>query len=80
MNPVKLSDRWSVLPMYAGGYRGTKGVDDGVGAGTLFQQQMDHTLSVTGIRKIAKPYCSWGVASNATASAWVTRKAKAGSG
>lgn len=48
----KLSDDWSVLPMYTGGYRGTKGVDDGVGAGTLFQQQMDHTLSVTGIRKL----------------------------
>ncbi len=49
---VKLDDRWSLLPMYNVGYRGTKGVDDGVGAGTLFQQQMDHTLSVTGIRKL----------------------------
>lgn len=49
---VKLSDRWSLLPMYAGSYRGTKGVDDGVAAGTLFQQQMDHTVSMTGIRKI----------------------------
>lgn len=56
---VKLSDRWSVLPMYSGGYRGTKGVDDGVGAGTLFQQQMDHTLSVTGLRKI--PDTTWRV-------------------
>ncbi len=49
---LKTSDLWSVLPMYAGSYRGTKGVDDGVGAGTLFQQQMDHTVSVTGIRKL----------------------------
>ena len=49
---AKLSDRWSLLPMYAGSYRGTKGVDEGVGAGTLFQQQMDHTISVTGIRKL----------------------------
>ena len=49
---VKLSDRWSLLPMYNGSYRGTKGVDDGVAAGTLFQQQMDHTVSMTGIRKL----------------------------
>lgn len=49
---AKLNDRWSVLPMYSVSYRGTKGVDDGVAAGTLFQQQMDHTVSVTGIRKL----------------------------
>jgi hypothetical protein len=49
---AKINENWSVLPMYSGAYRGTKGVDDGVGAGTLFQQQMDHTLSVTGIRKL----------------------------
>ena len=49
---AKLSERWSLLPMYSGSYRGTKGVDDGVAAGTLFQQQMDHGLSVTGIRKL----------------------------
>lgn len=49
---AKLGERWSVMPMYAGSYRGTKGVDAGVGSGTLFQQQMDHTASVTGIRKI----------------------------
>lgn len=48
----KLNERWSVLPMYNVSYRGTKGVDDGVAAGTLFQQQMDHALTVTGIRKI----------------------------
>ncbi|MDX6769871.1 MAG: hypothetical protein SF051_10085 [Elusimicrobiota bacterium] len=47
---IKLSPRWSMMPMYLGNYRGTKGVDDGVGAGTLFQQEMDHRLSVTGIR------------------------------
>lgn len=50
---VKLDGRWSLLPMYAVAYRGTKGVDDGVAAGTLFQQQMDHTVSVTGIRKLS---------------------------
>ncbi|MBI2387013.1 MAG: hypothetical protein HYV14_13555 [Elusimicrobia bacterium] len=49
---VKLSERWSLLPMYNGSYRGTKGVDDGVASGTLFQQQMDHTVSMTGIRKL----------------------------
>ncbi len=49
---VKLSPRWSVLPMYSIDYRGTKGMDDGVGAGTLFQQTMDHSLSATGIRKL----------------------------
>lgn len=49
---AKLSERWSVMPMYAGSYRGTKGVDAGVGAGTLFQQQMDHGVSVTGIRSL----------------------------
>lgn len=48
----KINERWSVLPMYSVSYRGTKGVDDGVGAGTLFQQQMDHATSVTGIRKL----------------------------
>lgn len=49
---AKFSERWSVLPMLSSSYRGTKGVDDGVAAGTLFQQQMDHTASVTGIRKL----------------------------
>jgi len=49
---AKLSERWSLLPMYSVAYRGTKGVDDGVAAGTLFQQQMDHAVSVTGIRKL----------------------------
>jgi len=48
----KFSDRWTLMPVYSGSYRGTKGVDDGVAAGTLFQQQMDHALSVTGIRKL----------------------------
>jgi len=49
---AKLNERWSLLPMYSASYRGTKGIDDGVGAGTLFQQQMDHAVSVTGIRKL----------------------------
>ena len=49
---AKLNERWSLLPVYNVSYRGTKGVEDGVAAGTLFQQQMDHTVSLTGIRKI----------------------------
>ncbi len=48
----KISDRWSLMPVYSVVYRGTKGMDDGVGAGTIFQQQMDHTVSLTGIRKL----------------------------
>lgn len=49
---AKLSEKWTVLPLYSGQYRGTKGVDDGVGSGTLFQQSMDHAASVTGIRSL----------------------------
>ncbi|UPT75042.1 MAG: hypothetical protein M0D55_04835 [Elusimicrobiota bacterium] len=49
---VKTKGSWSYLPMYSGAYRGTKGIDDGVGSGTLFQQQMDHAFSFTGIRKL----------------------------
>lgn len=49
---MRFSPRWSLMPMYAGSYRGTKGIDDGVGASSLFQQSMDHRLSVTGIRSL----------------------------
>ena len=48
---VKFNDRWTLLPMINSSYQGTKGMDDGVGAGTLFQQQMNHAVSVTGIRQ-----------------------------
>ncbi|MBI3552270.1 MAG: hypothetical protein HY077_07110 [Elusimicrobia bacterium] len=46
---VKLDERWSLVPMYAGGYQGTKGVNDQVAAGTLFQQAADQRVSLTGI-------------------------------
>jgi hypothetical protein len=46
---VKTGDRWSFLPTYAGNYNGTKGVADSVAAGSLFQQEMDHRASLTGI-------------------------------
>lgn len=49
---MRLSPRWSLMPMYSGSYRGTKGIDDGVGASSLFQQSMDHRLSVTGFRSL----------------------------
>ena len=49
---AKLSSNWSLVPLYSGYYRGTKSIDDGVGAGTLFQQRMGHALSLTGIRKL----------------------------
>lgn len=46
---IEFNDRWTLIPMYTGDFRGTKGIGDGVGAGTLFQQQMNHRLSATGI-------------------------------
>jgi len=49
---IKLNDDWKVLPMYTGAYVGTKGVDETVGAGTLFRQSMDHAVSATGIRRL----------------------------
>ena len=54
---LKFNEKWSLLPTYSGSYQGTKGVDDGVGAGTLFQQQMDHRLSMTGLRRLQET--SW---------------------
>jgi len=50
---VKANDRWSLLPTYAANYQGTKGVSDAVPAGSLFQQEMDHRASVTGIYSLA---------------------------
>ncbi len=46
---VKADGRWSLLPTFAANYQGTKGVSDAVPAGSLFQQEMDHRASVTGI-------------------------------
>ncbi len=45
---VKLDNGWTLLPIYNGIYRGTKGVNDSVGAGTLFQQMMSHRVSISG--------------------------------
>ncbi|HAM36977.1 MAG TPA: hypothetical protein DEB40_07085 [Elusimicrobia bacterium] len=42
---LRRDSEWSFLPLYVGEYQGIKGVDDGVGAGTLYQQKMDHKAS-----------------------------------
>ncbi|MEK7745339.1 MAG: hypothetical protein AAB576_01595 [Elusimicrobiota bacterium] len=49
---VKLDNGWTLLPIYNGIYRGTKGVNDSVGAGTLFQQMMSHRVSISGLRQV----------------------------
>jgi hypothetical protein len=46
---MKLDERWSLVPMFLGSYQGTKGVNDQVAAGTLFQQAADERASLTGI-------------------------------
>ncbi|MBI4422290.1 MAG: hypothetical protein HY554_01100 [Elusimicrobia bacterium] len=46
---VKFSERWTLLPVYSVNFQGTKPVTDPVGSGTLFQQSMDHRLSVAGL-------------------------------
>ena len=47
---LQFNDRWSLVPLYNGSYRGTKQVTDLVGGGTLFQDSQDHTFSLKGIR------------------------------
>ncbi|MBI5243126.1 MAG: hypothetical protein HY922_05490 [Elusimicrobia bacterium] len=42
---VRLDERWAVLPSVSGSYQGTKQVIDLVGAGTLFQEQMDYRVA-----------------------------------
>ncbi len=49
---LEFNERWSLIPVYGGNYQGTKGVADGVRAGSLFQQQMDHRVSFTGIYSV----------------------------
>jgi hypothetical protein len=54
---IRQNEQWSYLPIYAGNYQGTKGVNDGVAAGTLFQQEMDHRVSFTAIDSL--PGTTW---------------------
>ena len=56
---LRQNEQWSYVPIYAGNYQGTKGVNDGVAAGTLFQQEMDHRVSLTAIDGL--PGTSWKV-------------------
>jgi hypothetical protein len=49
---LKFNDSWSLIPTISSNYQGTKGVGDGVGSGTLYQQQMDHRLGVSALRSI----------------------------
>lgn len=49
---LRFDDRWALLPSVRSSYQGTKSVVDLVGAGTLFQEQMDHRL---GARAVYQP-------------------------
>jgi hypothetical protein len=46
---MRKSDQWSFVPIYSGTYQGTKGVNEGSAAGTIFQQKMDHWVSFSAI-------------------------------
>jgi len=50
---LKFNDRWSLVPLYSGNYRGTKQAQDLIGGGTLFQDSQSHVFSVKGIRSFA---------------------------
>jgi hypothetical protein len=39
---LRTQGSWAFIPTVSSNYQGTKGVGEGVGSGTLFQQQMDH--------------------------------------
>lgn len=39
---LRTAGSWTYIPTLSSAYQGTKGVGEGVGSGTLFQQQMDH--------------------------------------
>ena len=47
---MKFNDEWSLVPLYAGNYQGTRQVQDLIGGGTLFQESQDHTASLKAIR------------------------------
>lgn len=46
---LKFDERWALLPSVQSSYQGTKQVVDLVGAGTLFQEQMDHRAGVKAV-------------------------------
>ncbi|MFC1679572.1 hypothetical protein ACFL2T_05120 [Elusimicrobiota bacterium] len=46
---IRFNERWELYPSLRSAYKGTKEVVDVVGAGTVFQEQMDHRLGVKGV-------------------------------
>jgi hypothetical protein len=54
---MRKSDQWSFVPIYSGTYQGTKGVNEGSAAGTIFQQKMDHWVSFSAIDSL--PGTNW---------------------
>lgn len=46
---IKTGGAWTLLPMYAGDYLGTKPATDPVGSNRLFSRRMDHRVSLTGV-------------------------------
>ena len=46
---LKFNEQWALLPSLNSSYQGTKQVVDLVGAGTLFQEQMDHRASLKSV-------------------------------
>lgn len=50
----EMSEHWAAFANYQGGYKGFKDVNDLVGGGTLFQQSMDHRVSLKVERKIGE--------------------------
>jgi len=49
---IMLNRRWSLFPVLSGSYKGTKDVQDLVGAGTVFQEQMDYRAGLKGVYKL----------------------------
>lgn len=60
-----LSDRWVLMPSLSADYHGTKQVVDLVGAGSIFQERMDHRASLKGVYRRSeskwsfKPYTAY---------------------
>ncbi|MFA6092093.1 MAG: hypothetical protein WCU88_04615 [Elusimicrobiota bacterium] len=46
---LRFNERWSLLPSFSSAYQGTKRVVDLVGAGSLFQEQMDHRAGLKAV-------------------------------
>ncbi|MFA6030146.1 MAG: hypothetical protein WC969_09850 [Elusimicrobiota bacterium] len=46
---VRFNGRWALLPTFSSAYQGTRRVVDLLGAGTLFQEQMDHRVSLKAV-------------------------------